>query len=173
MHATCNQLLGNGHPLICSPAYHHQDLADAFIARHKRMVTFLPSTVRAMVHLFQKLTDDQEANGTEAEEYYMVGVDLVVPSVYPEQEGIAAGGDEVRIVVKNWMTANEMAVLVRIALLEIGNVGIISKSEWLLCTTHSSGSISKRPRPEMHCFGNSVAFPFHILFEHCVNAYTC
>ena len=60
----------------------HQDLADAFIARHKRMVTFWPSTVRSMVHLFQQLTDDQEATGTEAEEYYMIGVALVVPSVW-------------------------------------------------------------------------------------------
>ena len=145
----------------------HQDLADAFIARHKRMVTFWPSTVRSMVHLFQQLTDDQEATGTEAEEYYMVGVDLVVPSVYPEQEGIAAGRDEVRIVVKNWMTANEMAVLARIALLEIGNVGIISKSEWFLRTTHSecSGSINERPRPEMHCFVLVTQLHFPSIFS--------
>lgn len=91
------------------------------------MVTFWPATVRSMVHLFRLL----EGGETEAEEYFMVGVDLVVPSVYPEQEGIAAGLDEVKIVAKNWMTANEMAVLVRIALLEIGNVGIISRSEWI------------------------------------------
>ena len=102
-----------------------RDLADAFIARHKRMVTFWPATVRSMVHLFRQL----EVGETEAEEYYMIGVDLVVPSVYPEQEEIAAGRDEVRIVAKNWMTVNEMALLVRIALLEIGNVGIISRSE--------------------------------------------
>ena len=91
------------------------------------MVTFWPATVRSMVHLSRLL----EGGETEAEEYFMVGVDLVVPSVYPEQEGIAAGLDEVKIVAKNWMTANEMAVLVRIALLEIGNVGIISRSEWI------------------------------------------
>ena len=103
----------------------HQDLADAFIARHKHMVTLRPPTVRAMVHLFQQLGGHR----AEAEAYYMAGVDLVVPSVYPEQEGIAAGSEVVRIEARVWMTAEEMAVLARIALLEIGNVGIISKSE--------------------------------------------
>ena len=93
------------------------------------MVTFQPATVRAMVHLFGQTED---GGATEAEGYYMVGVDLVVPSVYPEQEGIAAGRDEVRIVAKNWMTSNEMAVLIKIALLEIGNVGIISRIELVL-----------------------------------------
>ena len=89
------------------------------------MVTLRPPTVRAMVHLFQQLGGHR----AEAEAYYMAGVDLVVPSVYPEQEGIAAGSEVVRIEARVWMTAEEMAVLARIALLEIGNVGIISKSE--------------------------------------------
>ena len=89
------------------------------------MVTLRPPTVRAMVHLFQQLGGHR----AEAEAYYMAGVDLVVPSVYPEQEGIAAGSEVVRIEARIWMTAEEMAVLARIALLEIGNVGIISRSE--------------------------------------------
>ena len=87
------------------------------------MVTFRAATVRSMVHLFGQLKDGE----AEAEEYFVAGVDYI--QVYPEQEGITTGSDEVRIVVKNWMTANEMAVLVKRALVEIVNEGIISKSE--------------------------------------------
>ena len=90
------------------------------------MVTFMPVTVRSMVHLFGQLKDGE----TEAEEYFVAGVDYI--QLYPEQEGITPGSDEVRIVVKNWMTANEMGVLVKRALVEIVNEGIISKSEWLI-----------------------------------------
>ena len=113
------------------------------------MVTLRPPTVRAMVHLFQQLGGHR----AEAEAYYMAGVDLVVPSVYPEQEGIAAGSEVVRIEARVWMTAEEMAVLARIALLEIGNVGIISRSEQRTLFKGQLGS-----RPEMLRFPLAAAF---------------